>query len=168
MSAGLAQGQLGDIWFFTWKEGRTNRSWTYSMEIEIWHVLGGVEWRGYLLMSEHVPERQHSWKDSSRNKGIEWFHFSSLPLIICTGPPSRNSTAHSLPKLLTPSPVHPMHQWNCFSQSRLHQSLCSEPILPKTGQTTAHTASSNPGVLQGLSSSGGVGMSHFTSKPEYI
>ena len=52
-----------------------------------------TQWGDYLLFLEHVPERQCSQKDHSRNMGTGWYHFPSLPLGINTEPPSGTSTA---------------------------------------------------------------------------
>lgn len=40
----------------------------------------GTQWGDYSFISEHVPKRQHSRRDSSRNKGIGQCHLPPHPL----------------------------------------------------------------------------------------
>lgn len=52
----------------------------------------GTQWRGYLLILDHVPERQCSWRAPSGNKRTGQCHFPHLPFNISTGPPVWIST----------------------------------------------------------------------------
>lgn len=39
----------------------------------------GTQWEGYVLISERIPEKKHSWRDSSRKKGTGQSHLSPVP-----------------------------------------------------------------------------------------
>ena len=68
-----------------------------------------TQWGGFLLFSNCIPERRHSQRDPSRNKGTSRHRFPPLPLRVSTGhlwEPVQ--CPHWLPNLLTPSPA-PLH-----------------------------------------------------------
>jgi len=46
-----------------------------------------IQWGDYLLLSEHIPER-----DPLRNKRARWHHFPPLPLSMNTEPTVGSST----------------------------------------------------------------------------
>lgn len=75
--------------------GRANSPWAYIVEPNL-KSRWGAQWVGYLLISEYVPEWQHSWRDPPGNKGTGRCHFTAPPLSINADPPTGTK---AVPKL---------------------------------------------------------------------
>ena len=128
-----------------------------------------TQWGGFLLFSNCIPERRHSQRDPSRNKGTSRHRFPPLPLRVSTGhlwEPVQ--CPHWLPNLLTPSPA-PLHSREPPLPLTLAPLPAQQAPNPRRAvQPPAHTTSFNPGVLQGLGSDGGGNRFHLISRPEHI
>ena len=99
----------------------------------------GRQCRSYLLISEHVPERQHSWREPSGNKNTCRQHVLSLPLSINTEPPGETSTALTL--LYNQLTSSPSPTQLCFSGNPCSSHVCFSP-------STAYSMTSRPECTQ--------------------
>ena len=128
---------------------------------------GGRWEEGYLLIFEHILERQGSQGGPSKNKGAGTSHFPCSFPSINTRPPAGTSTVPTLTtKLAYTKPCSP-----CVSAD------LPFPLLPRCQpcrglpqETSTNLASSvSPNLLQGLSVSGnGSNRSHYISMPVHI
>ena len=66
-------------WGESCRESKANSLWKQQSEEHLEHTVGRL-----FSLLEYVPERKHSQKDSSRNKGTGQHHFPSPPLSINT------------------------------------------------------------------------------------
>ena len=128
-----------------------------------------TRWGGYLVISEYVPERQHSHIEPSRNKGID----GAIPTSIqqkhkTTCRRQSSADTHNLaylqqvPHLLLHAPMEPP-----FFVMLASVPAQWDPSPRKLAQTPTTTVCPNLGVLQSLSSSSGGNRCHFTSRPEH-
>ena len=124
-----------------------------------------------MLLLECVPERKHSQRDPSENKGTGRHHF------LCQYSAQAQDhlqesvqPGHSLPNLLTQSTAPAPHasvepNLPATSASVLEQWT---PSPRRMAQMLTNTTSPNLEVLQGLGSSSGGDWSHFTSRANLV
>lgn len=94
-----------------------------------------------MLTLECVPERQHSWRDPSGNKGTGGYHFSPPHLTISIGPSAGPSTVPPLTTpLLRPSSAPPPRFGGTVHPNQLPSvTALQAPSLRTLAQTPAHT-----------------------------
>ena len=126
----------------------------------------GIQWGDYLLFSEHIPERQCSWRHLSGSKGTSWCHFPPLALRTNREPPVGSSVADT-GCLVCLHQQHPLAlQWSCLLSHSCLSSSTAGLTSRRPAQAPAHTMSPYQ-IQEGLSSIGGHDRSYFTSTPEH-